>query len=657
MNLNLTDNQWYNLLCGYQAGMRLSNPEGPEYSENNTLLYPVSTKTGVIGIMGAGEPFKIDNPYIRVAFQARYINILYNGFSVAIQYNTSQLSLVGIEPGHFGTVGGPSSSAEVRYAESGGVIHVLGKKNEPRQWIYSSMEAVVYDDNTKIYSTGYKGTDLGEVLFYLVFKRSNLTQKLYKLNIETTTPTDLNGTTLFQVVIDKDEEGNETERILFIYPTDNEQVVNLTTKETKPVQIVKPQGPILTLGNPSPSSSTKLDTGAYFSTTWCEVGKDGDLSLSIINPPNPELKYIKIILDIPDPTGAFVFEEVSGLTSWSLQGKDSYSNITHSHTLQIIGEADFTASQTNSPNVLRFSILEGKEGYSQIKLNPSYVAFDSYPFSFKTTPMLGVEFGAGGAGQIKENTTTRPGVTPNGKDYEIVITTLEGSALPPGEIVRVPVDTVEGEGEIYSTEEQDVLISFGPGNVQIVHLYPGINKVKFWIPTLRAPDDPEFEDYTLKVQQVKDEGYILIEGGFSWSIIPKTAAKEEVQHLVKFDQKLLEKINLKDFAAYDLFHPQEPVNLDALIDEFSVVDFMSYQKQTTNTKETEHIDTLVAEDFSTNYTEIKIEDGKLNRVEAYRVDDFSLLNNQSVEIETEDKSEGLSVEDIFEYELIKGGTT
>lgn len=123
---NFTDNQWYNFICGFHAGLKLKDLTLPAY-DTNIVLHPIGV--GGWGTIGLGMPELIydgiNNTGVIPVF-VHDVDIDYSGFSVNIQWDSTRLRFNGVEAGDFGTIGSSSSTADIRYSYSNGNFKARG---------------------------------------------------------------------------------------------------------------------------------------------------------------------------------------------------------------------------------------------------------------------------------------------------------------------------------------------------------------------------------------------------------------------------------------------------------------------------------------------------------------------------------------------------
>jgi hypothetical protein len=126
---NFTDNQWYNFICGFHAGLKLKDLTLPAI-DLNRLLYPIGV--GGYGTIGIAIPKLVydgtSNTGIIPVF-VHDVDIDYSGFSVNIQWDYNRLRFDGVTEGQFGSIGTSSSTADIRYTYSNGVFKARGIRN------------------------------------------------------------------------------------------------------------------------------------------------------------------------------------------------------------------------------------------------------------------------------------------------------------------------------------------------------------------------------------------------------------------------------------------------------------------------------------------------------------------------------------------------
>lgn len=126
---NFTDNQWYNFICGFHAGLKLKDINLPNI-DNSRLLYPIGI--GGWANIGLAMPtllYDENSSSMNIPVFTHDVDIDYSGFTVNIQWDSSMLRFNNVIEGEFGTIGGLDSSADIRYEYSNGVFKARGLKD------------------------------------------------------------------------------------------------------------------------------------------------------------------------------------------------------------------------------------------------------------------------------------------------------------------------------------------------------------------------------------------------------------------------------------------------------------------------------------------------------------------------------------------------
>lgn len=127
-----TDNQWYNFICGFQAGMRLKDLEEKPYEKGFTLK-PINVGGGGIGLAMPTLEYDSSLTEYKIPVFTHDVDIAYSGFSVNIKID-SRARFKRVEEGEFGTVGGASSSADIKYQYNNGVLKAYGLKDKDTEY-------------------------------------------------------------------------------------------------------------------------------------------------------------------------------------------------------------------------------------------------------------------------------------------------------------------------------------------------------------------------------------------------------------------------------------------------------------------------------------------------------------------------------------------
>ena len=123
-----TDNQWYNFICGFHAGLKLKDLNAPMF-DSNTILSPIGV--GGMGGIGLSLPtlhYEEGKSSYLFPVSTHDVDISYSGFTASIRFDTSELRFIGVKPGDYGSIAPMTSTeqtADVMYQ------YVNGNSNYP----------------------------------------------------------------------------------------------------------------------------------------------------------------------------------------------------------------------------------------------------------------------------------------------------------------------------------------------------------------------------------------------------------------------------------------------------------------------------------------------------------------------------------------------
>lgn len=152
-----TDNEWYNFLCGYHAGLKLKDLTGPEL-DTSIVLTPIGV--GGWGTIGLALPELlydgITNTGVIPVF-THDVDIDYSGFSCNIQWDSSRLKFNGVTAGDFGSIGTLQDNTDIRYSYSNGNFRAIGLRNKD---VVFTEPVVLFFINVTIIDTVTKDTPI-----------------------------------------------------------------------------------------------------------------------------------------------------------------------------------------------------------------------------------------------------------------------------------------------------------------------------------------------------------------------------------------------------------------------------------------------------------------------------------------------------------------
>lgn len=284
---NFTDNQWYNFICGFHAGLKLKDLSLPEINSNR-LLFPIGV--GGWGCIGIGIPtMKYDgiNTGMIPVF-THDVDINYSGFSVNLQWDSSRLRFDGVTEGQFGTIGDSSSSSDIRYTYSNGNFKARGIRDR----------SVVFNEPI--------------ILFYInvTIIDTVTAERPIKINLNSNNNTDLNYTTLLKWV----DIGDDQWYNYFITPIANVSgaIVSEDSKDTN--------SSISPLGDEEGVSVNSSPSGVYIGTAFTFPGKIGVVPIYANSNAEDNFPYsgVHINFTVRDPSDLFDYIELKGHDDFSL---------------------------------------------------------------------------------------------------------------------------------------------------------------------------------------------------------------------------------------------------------------------------------------------------------------------------------------------------
>jgi hypothetical protein len=204
-----------------------------------------------------------------------------------------------------------------------------------------------------------------------------------------------------------------------------------------------------------------------------------------------------------------------------------------------------------------------------------------------------------------------------------------------------------GSGEIWSSSSQDIWVDMGDGNKYPIHLNPGSNKVYIWIPAI-YPEDLWIET----TPQIEAPGYILIPGGFEWETVIKPEAPLELS-----SPRITERFEIKDVFDIEKISPEPPINLDDILDEYSIEDISSLTVEEIDILYKKFIENFEIQDMFN----IDIEHGPTTYDEA-NIDEISIEDRTSqtlvnLDIINTPNEESMELNDVIDIDIKRPPTT
>lgn len=423
--MHLTDRQWYNFICGMQAGLKLRDLTLPSF-ETDIVLKPIGV--GGYGQIGIAIPQVVwDGVSLTglIPVFTHDVDIGYAGFSCKITWDNTRLNVVGLVDGDFGAIG-----TYIDYTLSPGSCHVVGLREAPTEYtepmILFYLSVVIIDTN--------------------ITKDNPIPIKLVNGN-----GYDINYTTLIKYVLNPQDNNYYS---YFITPIKNIDGAIVSEKEN----VKAPIGDEKTIAAPSSPS------GVFIGTSFTPPGEKGVVPIVANSNVNDNFPYngIQTRVIVEDSESIFTYLRVVGVSGWTLTTTTS-TNENGYLVLDIIGNRDEAKTDSITVGYIEYAI-GNKDGSYLIPLRNILSKL------FNATDVLNC---FNGSGAILYN---------DSGDYG---TDGSGGIIGTG---YINAGGIGGGGPIWSDSEQIIWIGINDTPKYPIYLKPGWNKVHFWIPFI-FPDD------------------------------------------------------------------------------------------------------------------------------------------------------------------------
>lgn len=321
-----TDKQWYNFICGMQAGLRLKNMTLPGF-DTNVVLTPIGV--GGYGQIGIGIPQVLWDGVSTTGLIPVFthdVDIGYAGFSCRITWDTSRLSILGLTDGNFGAIG-----TYINYSISNGVCLVRGMRESPAEYTEPM------------------------ILFYLSVKILDLNitkDNPILINLISGTGYDPEYTTLLKYVQNVQDSKYY---LYYITPVKNIGGAIVSEKESDN------KSPI---GDDKTIAASSSPTGIYVGTAFTPPGNRGVVPITA----NSNLKdnfpyngiHLKIIVE--DNSIVFSYISVTGVGGWVLSANMSIDTKGYIN-LDIIGSRSISKQDSVTVGYIEYQISNKNTEY------------------------------------------------------------------------------------------------------------------------------------------------------------------------------------------------------------------------------------------------------------------------------------------------------
>lgn len=316
--MHLTDRQWYNFICGMQAGLKLRDLTLPSF-ETDIVLKPIGV--GGYGQIGIAIPQVVwDGVSLTglVPVFTHDVDIGYAGFSCKITWDNTRLNVVGLVDGDFGAIG-----TYIDYTLSPGSCHVVGLREAPTEYtepmILFYLSVVIIDTN--------------------ITKDNPIPIKLVSGN-----GYDINYTTLIKYVLNPQDNNYYS---YFITPIKNIDGAIVSEKEN----VKAPIGDEKTVAAPSSPS------GVFIGTSFTTPGDRGVVPIVTNSNVKDNFPYngIQTRVIVEDSEAIFTYLRVVGVDGWTLTTTTS-TNENGYLVLDIIGNRDEAKTDSITVGYIEYAI-------------------------------------------------------------------------------------------------------------------------------------------------------------------------------------------------------------------------------------------------------------------------------------------------------------
>lgn len=337
--MNLTDNQWYNLIAGFQSALRLKNI-GAQKVDTNIILKPIGVNgSGKIGIEIPNIKYTTNPLNISIPIYTHDVDIAYSGFSTRIQLDILRVVFLSISEADFGAIG-----TNITYTYSNGLLNVYGLVDG----LLADLESVADGLATK--PTEF---NVPIILFYLnITIASEVTPStpIY-LDLLSSTGYDKEYTTLqkFELVADDNKY-----HLYYITPTINNG--GKITSDLSPT--------VTPIGDEKQINVTQDKSGIYIGKAITPPGTHGVVPIVVNSNTTDNFHFngIHLNVTVEDNSIIFIYINIVGVDGWTL----AVGTTTNEDGFLVL---DITGSRSNSDigsmtvGYIEYEIAEEYESY------------------------------------------------------------------------------------------------------------------------------------------------------------------------------------------------------------------------------------------------------------------------------------------------------
>lgn len=630
---NLTDNQWYNFICGFHAGLKLRNRQDiPSETDRVLKPKPIGGKGG-IGQLVSDNTWNGGNEYV-FNVCVHDVDTVYSGFSSRVTWDTSKMHCLEVLDGEFGVAG---TDFQYQIDNTNGFVKAYGIKSSDVEY--------------------------AEPMILFKLKMYVNTQPLagspYLLNLDSTNTHDINYTTLL-----KYNDGS----LYFISPLVNTPG-HLFGELQQPVDT--PIGPTSNTGVNAASSMIKIG----HAVRWLDgqLVANGDDALVDVyawggnaqyywgEPSGPydrarmtvEVHNVGLLFD-HEQLGPDYTDDPDDYPCYFVPGTefiDDYKWSIVSQTRRIGWEPSLDLSRMIPVMFIEIELARPEAmqdnatiGFIKAHVPPGFTNRGVVTFTPKNP-------------QLHLNGEWQPVFGRQGYLDLMGPWTVNGiPELPPDNAVGDTEGTssgsqgqgkIRGTGEVWSDSDQVIGIKYDGLAPYYTYVKSGWNRVYFEIPLISV--EPGWEEAKLTIE-TPGGGYILIPAGFEWTI---EMDPDELPAPPYEQSSRIEKLQFEDVHDVLVIHHDQPISDQDKIDDIEFTDdyYLDIIRSPIVIDE-EHTDTFSIDDeyaVDITYGPRKIDSSNIDELEIGDV--YDVYKHEVFNGETKTKEE-VSIEDFVNIELL-----
>ena len=427
--MQLTDNQWYNFICGMQVGLKLRDLTLPEYTTNRVLTPIAVGGLGCIGFLIPDLLWDGETVDGTIPVCTHDVDIAYSAFLVKITWDPNRMRVTGLSNADFGTFG---NDMNYELNNNTGTLIVRGLK-QPSE--YFDQDIILFNINIRLLT--FDITESNPIVIKIVNNSRHSTD----------------GTALYTYV-DND--------LFMITP-----IKNKNGKITPEVQEEESK-----LGDDQRIMANMATTGLYIGASYTKMNSIGAVGITAVSNERDNFPYngVRLHFTIYNDLGLFTYLYFTPMPGWTIDvtmntvGPRIYVELIATRTTASIGE-DLIAAM-----IYEIGELEESDSY-HIWLE------NTFSLLFNNTVEPEQKFG--------DDELIHKG---NGSIlWQVPIITDPSGQKPVGDMYG----SIDGSGQVFSSCDQLIFIQADSMPPVPYYLQSGWNDMVFSIPFLSGSDVAE----------------------------------------------------------------------------------------------------------------------------------------------------------------------